>query len=681
MPTIPRLLFASLCASLAAAEASGLELAIDRPGHIHAPGEPVVVRVRGPAGTLAWTLRDWRGDPAASGTAAMVGGSAELRPPAAQPGYFSLQVAVSDGEAVRATRTTSYAVVPPAPARDLRFGAMTHFAQGWDVDLLPLLARIGIGSVRDEHYWDEVEAEPGKHAFDARSTGWMAACAAAGIEPLVAMTFGNKHYDGGHAPVSDAGRAAYARYGEAILARFDGQVKALEVWNEYNGSWCGGEAEQDRPRYYAEMIKAAYPRLKARDPAVTVLGGAAVLLPPPWFEGIFAHGALAAMDAVVIHPYRGRPEGVEREVAVLQEQIRRHNGGRDKPIWVTETGAMPAPRAWPWEGAQDTHERARAATASYLVRQYALLLSTGTVARIYWYLARDYGEFRLMGLLRDTGDAAGRYAVAAPYVAYATLIRELAGLQPRGLVAVGRPVYLAAFAGGGRETRVCWATLPARLRLAAATPLTVVDLAGVERVVAPVDGQVELALGQEPLFVRGTCTAAALGAGPRVVAESASDFAREQGANGWTYGCSAGAAGPFTPMTVASTMWGETWRGQADFLAISAESAHPGSDDGQAVWAVRRWTSPLAGQLRLVGSCQRDAEGDGSGLRIRVDGQEVFAALIGGPGRPAELDFDRTVTVRAGSTVDFAITPGPGQDISNDSTAFSVAVVMDDSRR
>ncbi|MCK6490897.1 MAG: hypothetical protein L6R48_21810 [Planctomycetes bacterium] len=90
MPTIPRLLFASLCASLAAAEASGLELAIDRPGHIHAPGEPVVVRVRGPAGTLAWTLRDWRGDPAASGTAAISpsrwrSGTAKRRAPSAPP--------------------------------------------------------------------------------------------------------------------------------------------------------------------------------------------------------------------------------------------------------------------------------------------------------------------------------------------------------------------------------------------------------------------------------------------------------------------------------------------------------------------------------------------------------------------------------------------------------------------
>lgn len=676
MSKLPSLVLALIGGSLSAAEAAGLELAIGRPGHIHAPGEPVVVRVRGPAGPLAWTLRDWRGDPAASGTAACVGGSAELRPPAAQPGYFTLQVAVGDGQAVRATRSTTYAVVPPAPARrEVRFGAMTHFAQGWDTDLLPLLARIGIGSVRDEHYWDEVETEPGRHVFGERSTGWMAACAAAGIEPLVAMTFGNKHYDGGHAPASDAGRAAYARYGEAILARFGGQVKALEVWNEYNGSWCGGEAERDRPRYYAEMIRAAYPRLKARDPAVTVLGGAAVLLPPPWFEGIFAHGALAAMDAVVIHPYRRRPEGVEREVAELQAIIRRHNGGKDKPIWVTETGAMPAPAAWPWERGCGLDEQARVAAASYLVRQYALLLSTGTVERIYWYLARDYGEFRLMGLLRDAADPVGRYAVAAPYVAYATLIRELSGLAPRGLAAVGRPVYVAHFAGGGREARVCWATMPARLRLAAAAPLTVVDLAGGERAVAPVDGQVELELGLEPLFVRGACTGAALGPGPRVLAESSTDFARVQGANRWSYGWQAGPGGAFTPMAVTGTMWGESWRGAAEFLAIEADSAHPGSEDGGPLWAVRRWTSPAAGAVRLVGSCQRDGEGDGSGLRILVDGREIHALLVGGAGRPSEAAFDVAAELREGSTVDFAITPGPGADTSFDGTGFTAAVV------
>jgi len=52
--------------------------------------------------------------------------------------------------------------------------------------------------------------------------------------------------------------------------------------------------------------------VKALRPEVRVLGGAAVPVPLPWFEDLFAAGALGAMDAVAVHPYRSTPEGVER---------------------------------------------------------------------------------------------------------------------------------------------------------------------------------------------------------------------------------------------------------------------------------------------------------------------------------------------------------------------------------
>jgi hypothetical protein len=57
---------------------------------------------------------------------------------------------------------------------DPRFGVMTHFAQGWGTDLIPLISGAGISHVRDELYWAEVEPQPGTYVFPDRYTRYMA---------------------------------------------------------------------------------------------------------------------------------------------------------------------------------------------------------------------------------------------------------------------------------------------------------------------------------------------------------------------------------------------------------------------------------------------------------------------------------------------------------------------------
>jgi len=112
------------------------------------------------------------------------------------------------------------------------------------------------------------------------------------------------------------------------------------------------------------MIEHVYARIKEVRPDVKVLGGAAVLQPIPYFRGIFDHGGLANMDAVVIHPYRGNPEGVEQDVNDLQKLIHTYDN-HSNPIWATETGLI------------DPSPDGREHIARYLVRQYTLLLSSG----------------------------------------------------------------------------------------------------------------------------------------------------------------------------------------------------------------------------------------------------------------------------------------------------------------
>lgn len=479
-----------------------LDAKVPADGHVFFGDEEPRIVIRSKAGSVRWRVTDfWRREVAA-GELAVAGAEdpgAVLRPGVSAPGYYLATLTAGN-----TTRHVAFAIVGElAAARpaDTPFGVMTHFAQGMSTDILPLLRKLGVTSVRDEHYWDHVERAPGEFAAPPRNVDYMEALRQAGIAPLVAMTFANKLYDDGLTPHTDDGRAAYGRYGQYLLRQWPEQIRWLEIWNEYNGTWCKGPAAEDRPRHYAAMLKTAYEHIKAVRPDVQVLGCATVLVPLPYLEGVFRHGGLRHMDAVVLHPYRGNPEGVDAEVAEVEALIRKYNDGRDKPIWITETGRHDTSED-EWEAGLRLYEQGRRRVASYLVRQYALLM-TRNVAKIHWYLCRDYQNFVSMGLLRNVDDPMGKYAVAPAYVAYATLIRQMEGYRFLGRVPAGRMTHLLRFDVGGVERWIVWSVLPETLSFSADGPVSVVDMMGGTHTLHPVSGRIALTLDESPVFVTG----------------------------------------------------------------------------------------------------------------------------------------------------------------------------------
>jgi hypothetical protein len=232
-------------------------------------------------------------------------------------------------------------------------------------------------------------------------------------------------------------------------------------------------------------------------------GCACVLIPTGYLEGIFKHGGLDYMDAVVLHPYRGMPEGVEEEVAEVEELIHKYNNGRDKPIWVTETGKY-SHEGYDWEEGKGMDEKGRRWVARYLVRQYVLLLIRN-VEKIYWYLMRDYHNFVTMGLVRKPDDPLGRYAVAPAYVAYATLIRQLDGAKyvQREAIRPYTRAYVQLFRRGEEEIRVCWATHPSEISIKTQIPINVVNIVGREETLIPEAGMITLAIDENPVYVKG----------------------------------------------------------------------------------------------------------------------------------------------------------------------------------
>ena len=488
----------------AGSNAVEIEVSTVHPGNIFFGSEPQVLHFVSRHDTVEWKISDYRGELAARGviTASETGsgsGISEEKTFEFGPGYYWVCA-----EAGGRTAYLPFAVVPEFkadPEADGRFGVMTHFAQGMPVDIIPLLSNLGITSVRDEHYWGHIEKERGQFVFLERNVDYMKALDEAGIEPLVAMTFENELYDNGNTPYTQDGIEAYGRYGKALLRQWPGQISALEIWNEYNGSWCKGPAAENRPKSYAALLKGAYRAIKDERPDVRVLGCAPVLIPLPYLEGIFKEGGLDFMDAVVIHPYRAAPEGVEKEVASLEEMIRRYSGGRDVPIWVTETGRHDTGE-YEWKKNAGTYEKGRHYVSVYLARQYALLL-TRNVERIYWYLCRDYQNFVTMGLLRNIDDPIGRYAVAPAYVTYATLIRQLHGARFVERSDSGHTVYLLRFSSGESDVWVCWSLQPKTVCFSTDGPAVMTDTVGASTTLTPFNGQIAVTLDEHPVYLRG----------------------------------------------------------------------------------------------------------------------------------------------------------------------------------
>ncbi len=553
---------------------------------------------------------------------------------------------------------------PPSANPVYFFGAQTHFGQGWNVNLVPRITAGGIADVRDELYWQMAESTAGTFKFPASYDTYMSALKDAGISPLITLSFENTNYDGGNTPYTAAGLSAYARYGTEVLAKYGTQIKAVEIWNEYNGTFAKGPATINRSANYLAMLKAAYPAIKAARPDVTVVGGATAGVPLPYFEKLFAGGALNYLDVVSIHPYRSAftPEGLEVQIAALQALMAKY--GPVKPIWVTEIG-------WPIHASEANGDIAIDETvqAQFLVRAFALFASAG-VPRAYWYEMRDDSADPPLGLVQNNSGYTARQAFNAMKTLNAQL--RTATFAAREQTATG--VYSLRFsAANGRELRVLWTLTPFSVPVPSGT--TVTDYLG--NAVSTSGGSINVT--DSPVYVNGPLPglAGAATARPSVaITDSVAAFSLTQGDFGWRYGYFSGASTTFFQLTQTQiTDWKEEWIASAyPSLSIIDVDQHPSKSGPNLISAVRRWTSNVDGNVQITAHFKKvSLLGDGVRVSILADGQVIKSATLSRT-TSVVADYTFTQAVRNGTTLDFAVDPGAAGDLGNDATQVSVTI-------
>jgi hypothetical protein len=636
-------------------------------GNIFTVGQTPSIGISSSASSVAWSAKDVSGNVVASGSVNPKQ-TPTLTFPSLPLGCFEIDL----NAGALGTAQTTLALLPSMAAYNnagaSQFGVQTHFAQGWSLNLIPLLVTAGLHNIRDEQYWATVETTKGVYQFPPTYTAYMRAALINNITPLAEMDFGNALYDndGGTppqpvSPYTAQGRAGYASYGQALLQQYGGEIKAVEIWNEYNGSFSNGPATANLPFYYTAMLAAAYQAIKAKNPAVAVLGGAGVLVPLGYYQNLFALGALQSMDAIVIHPYTDTPTGLDKVVYALRDLM--GTFGTQKPIWATECGTS------------QYQTLAREGMAGYLVQLDTLLLAGGA-QRIYWYQLMD-DQSASSGLLRGANDPHGAYIPTAAYAAYANLLRQLY-IAPFVREEVGDArdrVFL--FNRQGVPVRICWTTKPpVTLTYATSGAVQAIDVMGNPIALTTVNGTIQLPVGSTPIYLTGNVTLTGSSRTDTVLADSIRDMvytsSATQGANHWFYGSIQN--GQWTPMQWTLLPYGYEWLGGYANLEISLIDMQPSSNGTTPVWAVRRWQSTYTGQLHIQGTAQRpSAQGDGTTLNVLVNGQQIQSF----PMTPAQntASFDFTTSAKFGDLIDFAMTPGPAADSSFDATNFYAQIL------
>ncbi len=245
-------------------------------------------------------------------------------------------------------------------------------------------------------------------------------------------------------PIKSAAFSAFAEFLTEAVNRYKNppyNIKYWELGNEidapvyYARSVFGCWGDEGDPyfggEYYAQMLKAAYPAIKAADPQAQVLLGGLVLDNPNeipysiarFFEGVLRGGGGPFFDLVNFHSYSyftgipgllynpnwpGSPTSLPEKAAFLKTILTRYGLG-NKPLINTETALYCDVNTDPCFETQ----------AVFTAKAYAEGIALGLQGLVYYALK---SEWRLTGLLRPDNSPRPSYRAfktAADFLALA----------------------------------------------------------------------------------------------------------------------------------------------------------------------------------------------------------------------------------------------------------------------
>ena len=245
---------------------------------------------------------------------------------------------------------------------------------------LALLARAGVGLIRQEIQWVEIEPHAkGVYIDNHGEDSWakfdriVDLAQGLGIEVLARLdrpppwaTPGFNPQDNPSIQMPPVDVTDFADYAAALAARYRGKVKYFQIWNEPNlfGEWGGRPPD---PAAYLDMLRVVGTAVRAANPdAVIVLAGLAPTIETGpdnlsdllFLERLYQLGAKGDFDiassmsyGLFTGPRDPRIEAPRTNFprAVLWREIMEAHGDAGTPIWASEYGWMSLPPGWQGE--------------------------------------------------------------------------------------------------------------------------------------------------------------------------------------------------------------------------------------------------------------------------------------------------------------------------------------------
>lgn len=256
--------------------------------------------------------------------------------------------------------------------------------------VIALMKEAGVGWVRMDFLWGDIEPEPKKFEFDKYdqivdllvknninvlgildySTDWASECTRWNCPPKDTQLFIN--------------------FATKVVGRYKEKVKYWEIWNEPDSGtyW----QPQDGLASYCVFLKDVYVALKKVDPECRILNGG---LANASFSvnRLYDNGVKDYFDILNIHLFESPLDeiAIKRITASVRlvRKIMVRNGDNHKKIWVTEIGCpgvkrgLKADNWWLGDNPSETQQ------AEWVKLAFTELIKDESVDRVFWAFFRD----------------------------------------------------------------------------------------------------------------------------------------------------------------------------------------------------------------------------------------------------------------------------------------------------
>ncbi len=515
--------------------------------------------------------------------------------------------------------TALAAPVLATPAGPLVLGTTTHFAHGWPARAWDAVAASSAVTIRETAGWPKIETAAGVYDWSEKNVGHLDRLCGMGRKIVFVSLMQNPIWDDGNVVASHAAREAFGNYLAAVATRYRGCIVAIEIGNEVN---AGKLRALDPNRFYVNILRAVYPRIKAAAPEVQVLGASSNTVATGFVRDLAKVGLLDVVDGIAIHPYRRDPVNVDWELQRLFSVIATANRtGRRIPVWITEFSRFFTDPA----------------EAPDFLAKMAVMMSSVGIEQAQWYALMDFSPLGTMGQY-------GRDGAQLP--AGRTFDYLQAEVLPRGqAIRVASADDLFHYRLGS-DRQMLWSTGGRSLSITGATAIR--NSRG-EEIAVPAR------LGNNPIIVEGPATVTV--GDPDVVADSLTGYGRAP----WRY---FGQRLTRPTQTLEVIDWKWTSFISYAFMrpsAINQLAWVTGGGVKAPITLTMRYTAPAAGDFVAVACTGYKSNTPGISLQLRRDATVVASRNVGNE----SVRVSVPLTLAAGDSVDFVTRPTGAGEIHN----------------